>query len=147
MRLAKDFKSSLKVLYCTSVRPVIKYGTINQDPKLVPRTLANSNVFRVDVFDLPAIFCPLFVLFVITIKLLFFLVQFLQLSVNAFRKQIFKKYCSGDVDSQPLLFLISFKVLQRFSRSTFHVLFSTTNYSSNEPIRRTRRLMDSVFNF
>ena len=153
MRLSKDLNltSSLKVLYCSLVRPIIEYGAIVWDPhtadnacqvERVQRRFLRFTSFLLGIKSPPHDYSP------VAIQL--------NLASLAERRRIMgSKFLNGlldgSVDSPTLLSLINFKVPQRTTRSItpFHVPFCSTNYLLNEPLRRMTHNanLDPTFSF
>jgi hypothetical protein len=140
MRMSMDFKltSSVKVLYCSLVRPILEYGAIIWDPHTAVNT---SQVERVQRRFLR--FASYFLGINCTPHDYTPIVNQLGLASLAERRQIMgvnflKGLLAGRVDCPSLLSCINFKVPQRATRSMtiFHVSLCTTNYLLNEPIRR-----------
>lgn len=141
IRLTKVFglKSFLKVLYCTLVRPILKYCVIIRDAFTAVNAhqlVSVQHMFLRYASSFLSIACPPYD-YSPTLS------SYIRLAPLVERRRYFGSnfligLLAGDIDSITLLFLISLKVPQHHSRSTseFHVLFNTTNYLNNEPIRR-----------
>jgi len=139
MRLSKDLKltSSLKILYCSLVRPIIEYGAIIWNPHTadnacqvdrVQRRYLRFTSFLLGIKWPPHDYSPV----AIHLNLA---------SLTDRRRVMGSKFLNdlldGSVVSLTLLSLINFKVSQRSTRSitSFHVPFCSTNYLLNEPLR------------
>ncbi|KAF0748299.1 Uncharacterized protein FWK35_00027038 [Aphis craccivora] len=134
MRLAKDFghKSSLKVLYCSIVRPILEYGAVIWDPhtavnarklERVQRRFFRFASYLLGIDSPPHDYSP----FATNLGL-----------VTLAERQCYFDLLNGVIDSPSLLALVTFKVPQRSTRSSamFHIPFSSTIYMQNEPLRR-----------
>lgn len=141
MRLAKEFglKSFLKVFYCTFVEPILEYSTVIWNPNTAENACQLERVqhrfFWFTSYFLPIV-CPSHNYYSVT--------SFLGLiplddQRRFFGNKFLKSFVSGDIDSPTTFSLNNFNVFQHSSRyiSTFYIIFSNTNYLSNEPIRRT----------
>ena len=153
MRLAKDFKlgTSLKILFCALVRPILEYGCLIWSPYTAADSSQLERVqrkfLRFVSFTLN-INCPPHDYSSIS--------SLLGLPSLAERRRIagirfVKDLLDGRIDSSDLTSLLCFKVPQRSTRNTipFYVPHASTNYLKNEPIRRlmTNANLDPTFNY
>jgi hypothetical protein len=143
-RLAYDFKLSLslKMLFCSLVRPTLEYGAVLWDPhtsgnsqklEMVQRKFLNFAGFILHIRHPPHDYTPIS--------------DVLSMETLASRRyslgvKFLNGLLSGKVHCPYLLSLINFRVPKQSTRSTipFYVPPCTSNYLANEPMRRLMSL-------
>lgn len=143
-------KFSVKVFY-SFVRPILEYGAVIWDPYTAENSRQLERIqhrfFRFASYFLPIVCRPCNYY---PVASFLGLTPLLAERRRLFGNKFLKILVSGDIDRPTLFSLTIFKVSQHSSRlmSTFYVIFNTTNYLSNEPIRRTMAHVntDPIFN-
>lgn len=152
-RISSEFKldQSIKILFCSLVRPILEYGSVIWDPHLSIESLMIERVQRkflsFAAYSLK-IHCPPHDYKPVLTALSLSNLADRRLSANI---NFLKKLLSHAIDSPTLLSQICFKVPSRPTRSSppFLIPFSSSTYLGNSPINRLMRIAneDPTFNF
>ncbi|XP_050528067.1 uncharacterized protein LOC126898166 [Daktulosphaira vitifoliae] len=153
MRLAKDFKQglSLKMLFCSIVRPILEYGSVVWDLYTALGSLQLERVqrkfLRFVSYSLDIV-CPNHNH--VPVSYMLGLSSLAERIRNAGINFLIG-LLNGNIDSPSLLSLICFRVPQRATRNNapFVVSHCLTNYAKNEPLRRlmSNANVDPIFSF
>ncbi|XP_050546069.1 uncharacterized protein LOC126908201 [Daktulosphaira vitifoliae] len=151
IRLSREFKlgSSVKILFCSLVRPILEYGSVVWDPHTAENARQLERVqnkflcFAGRALDLP---CPPHDYTPVANHLG---LSSLSLRRNVAGSKFLKGLLDGKVECPALLSLVPFRVPQINTRSNapFRITQAPTNYLLNEPLRRLLRYANSDPNF